>query len=169
MAEIVLQYTSPTAGDIFLYDDDTVTLTDGTPQPQAVVKHEDGIPSIDLFNNGIWLVNDYPVFIEIEVTREPGWQGNLGYRVILLNLDPNDTPGNYALAIYAEPDGRNYQYTTGAFQFFEDLQQWGAVCPPGFEPGQEDIYMGILEGSAPYGCFTLHADKDSGVFYAGGK
>ncbi len=93
----------------------------------------------------------------ITVTREPGWQGNLGYKVELNSSDPAFVPGNMALATYTNPDCEDYILTTGAFVETEGV--WGAVCPAGHEPGDVDINFGILYGAAPMSCWTMEQGR----------
>ncbi len=89
----------------------------------------------------------------VTVTRVEGWQGALGFKVELGSADPAFVPSNLALAVYTNPDCMDYIYTTGAF--VETGGVWGAVCPPGQEPGDVDINFGILYGSAPMSCWTM--------------
>jgi len=89
----------------------------------------------------------------VTVTRVEGWQGNLGFKVELGSADPAFTPSSLALAVYTNPDCADYLYTTGAFVETEGV--WGAVCPPGQEPGDVDINFGILYGAAPMSCWTM--------------
>ncbi len=91
------------------------------------------------------------------VTRQEGWQGNLGYIFRLAGYDGGFVPGNLAMAVYSGAECTGYLYTTGAFQ--QDAIGWFAECPAGQEPGDEDIHFGMLDGSLPISCFTL----DQGV------
>ncbi len=94
-----------------------------------------------------------------EVTREPGWQGTLGYRFVLGGYDDGFVPGNLAMAVYSNPECDGYLYTTGAFVWDDVEQEWYAVCPAGQEPGDAAINFGMLNGATPISCFTL----DQGV------
>jgi len=161
----LLQHTGPTIGDNIVNDDNSVT-TDGVANPSAVVTTSDGLIRVDCNGNGIIDANPVPALGSIRVTREPGWQGNLGYRVVLEDWDEGATPNAIALAIYTNPDGQNYSYTTGAMLW--DGTEWYATCPPGFEPGQNDIHMGFLYGALRISAFTMFADWDEQVFFGGG-
>ena len=172
MAEIVLQHTNyngSTIGNVFVWDDDTVTDADtGLPRPDAVVTHnDDGSISVDVSGNGMQDIDPYPELGRVRITREPGWQGVLGWRAELLEWDDQlIDPGVYALAVYAEPDGVNYQFTTGGFVW--NGTYWSATCPPGFEPGQNDVYFGMLYASISYSTFTLRDYIDQEEFTTGG-
>ncbi len=102
-----------------------------------------------------------PVYSSLtaEVTREPGWQGTLGYRFVLGGYDDGFVPGNLAMAVYSNPECDGYLYTTGAFVWDDVEQEWYAVCPAGQEPGDAAINFGMLNGATPISCFTL----DQGV------
>ena len=89
----------------------------------------------------------------VTVTREPGWNAALGFKVELNSTDEDFTPGQMALAVYTNADCQDYEYTTGAFVLTGEI--WGAVCPAGFEPGDTDIHFGILYGAAPMTCWTM--------------
>ena len=162
-----LQHTSPTLGDCIVADDDSVTV-DGVPSPSSVVTTYNGITRVDVNGNGIIDANPVPELGSIRVTREAGWQGALGYRVVLEDWDAGVTPNAIALSIYANPDGQNYQYTTGAMQWDATNEEWYAVCPPGFEPGQNDIHMGFLYGAQNIASFTMKAQWDEQTFSGGG-
>jgi hypothetical protein len=167
-----LQHTTPTLGDCIVHDDDSVTI-DGVPSPESVVSvanDAEGNPQIrlDVGGTGIIDANSIPFLGDVKVTREPGWQGNLGYRVVLLDWDENATPNAIALAVYNEPDGNNYWYTTGAMLWDSVAEEWYVTCPAGFEPGQNDIHMGFLYGSSPFSAFTMHSQWDEQTFAGGG-
>jgi len=170
---IVLQHTSPTLGDIFVHNDDSVTnVADGSPNTTAAVSHyeENGIDIIrvDLNDNGMLDVNPVPQLMDVRIVREEGWQSNLGYRCILEDFKDGMDTGVLALAVYDQPGGIDYQYTTGAFVWMADYERYGAVCPPGFEPGQEDIHFGMLYGATPYSTFTMHSQWNEQTFSCGG-
>jgi len=171
---IIMQYTKESSGiDIFVYDDDSVTEIDGTPLPDAIVKHNaDGTISVDLDGNGIDDIQPWPVLATIRIRREEGWQGNLGWRAHILEWDDSIDPSVYALAVYSGPEGQGYLYTTGyttgAFVFDDDEGLWGAVAPPGQEPGQADVHFGMLYASINYSNFTLFANFDEQEFQTGG-
>jgi hypothetical protein len=123
---------------------------------------------LDVTGNGIIDANDIPDLGTILVTREPGWQGNLGYRVVLEDWAEGETPNAIALAIYNQPNGIDYSYTTGGMIWDAVEEEWYATCPPGFEPGQNDIYMGFLFGALNIAAFTMHAEWDEQTFTGGG-
>ena len=104
--------------------------------------------------------------LTVTITREPGWQGNLGFRVVLGAADPNYTPTNLALAVYSGANCTGYLYTTGAFQYDSENDQYFAVCPPGQEPGDNTVHMGLLYGAAQLSCFTLEAGVQEKKIYA---
>lgn len=166
-SDALLKYDSPTLGNTVLHNDLSVT-TDGVPNNNAVVSFVNERYRIDVDGNGIINANPVPGLGNITVTREPGWQGNLGYRVVLNDWAEGTTPNAIALAIYNSPDGNDYSYTTGAMQWDAEAEHWYAVCPAGFEPGQNDIYMGFLYGSLNISAFTMQAQWDEQTFSGGG-
>lgn len=95
--------------------------------------------------------------ITAHITREPGWNNALGYKIELILSDDTYSPNNIALAIYNSPDCESYKFTTGAFQYDSERNIYFSVCPAGFEPGDADVHMGLLYGSAPLSCWTLPA------------
>ena len=100
------------------------------------------------------------------VAREEGWQGNLGFRIVLKAADESYTPTNLALSVYLQPECNDYLYTTGAFQYDAENDEYYAVCPPGQEPGDSVVYMGLLYGSAPLACWTLKTGEMQKKIYA---
>jgi len=64
------------------------------------------------------------------------------------------------------PDGVNYQFTTGGFVW--NGTYWSATCPPGFEPGQNDVHFGMLYASISYSTFTLRDYIDQEELTTGG-
>lgn len=163
-----LQHTSPTLGDCIVHDDDSVTV-DGVLEPNAVVTYlSDGTIRLDVDGNGIINANDFPGLGSIKVTREPGWQGNLGYRVVLEDWAEDITPNAIGMAIYNQPDGNDYSYTTGAMLWDATAEEWYCTCPAGFEPGMEDIYMGFLYGSLNIAAFTMQSQWMEQTFSGGG-
>ena len=100
------------------------------------------------------------------VAREEGWQGNLGFRIVLKAADESYTPTNLALSVYLQPECNDYLYTTGAFQYDAENDEYYAVCPPGQEPGDSIVYMGLLYGSAPLACWTLKTGEMQKKIYA---
>jgi hypothetical protein len=182
MANIIMQHTKmngPTIEDNFIWDDDTVTdARTGDPKPNAVVTHnDDGSISVDISGNGMQDVQPYPDLGRVQITRQVGWQGNLGWKADLLGWDEETIdPGVYALAVYHNPDGENYYFTTGAFVWDAnaihpetgEAGMWGAVCPAGFEPGQVDVHFGMLYASINFSTFTLRDYIDEEAFITGG-
>ena len=182
MANIIMQYTKmngPTIQDNFIWDDDTVTdARTGVPRPDAVVTHnDDGSISVDISGNGMQDVQPYPDLGRVQITRQVGWQGNLGWKADLLGWDDSQIdPGVYALAVYHNPDGETYYFTTGAFVWDAtaihpetgEAGMWGAVCPAGFEPGQVDVHFGMLYASINFSTFTLRDYIDQEDFTTGG-
>lgn len=163
-----LQHTSPTLGDCIVAEDDSVTL-DGIDSPASIVTTVDGVTRVDVNGNGIIDANPYPILGFIKVTREEGWQGALGYRAVLLDWDETATPNAIALAVYNNPDGENYYYTTGAMLWDSVKEEWYTICPAGFEPGQADIHMGFLYGSTKISAFTMHSQWNEHTFSGGGN
>lgn len=168
MSNIILQQTSRDY-DILLYDDDTVTV-DGAPAPSAVVTEVDGIKRVSLEGDTIIqvnaAVNEETTLCNVRIVREEGWQGSLGWRAELLDWNPTQTPNAMALAIYSNTNAQGYLFTPGAFVLTDGV--WGCVCPPGHEPGQENIHFSMLIGSIPYSAFTLQYDSDDQTFLTGG-
>ena len=164
---MLMQHTSLLIGDNIVNDDLSVT-TDGVPNPNAIVTVVDGVVRLDITGNGIIDANDIPTLGAIRVTREPGWQGNLGYRVVLEDWAEGSTPNAIALAIYNAPNGEGYQYTTGGMIWDGVKEEWFATCPPGFEPGQNNIYMGFLFGAKKISSFIMHSQWDEQTFSGGG-
>lgn len=111
-------------------------------------------------------VPPYPYMLTLEVTRETGWQGALGWKVLLRDWEQDVAPDNTAMAVYAKPDCDVYRFTTGAFVQMEGT--YGAVCPPGQEPGDEDIYFVVLYGAAQLACFTMPQGRHRVVFQVNG-
>ena len=167
MANVIMQHTGPDIGDNWVYDDGTV-ITDGVPNPNAVITTYQGIKRVDFTGNGIIDANQVPNLGSIKVTRVPGWQGNLGYRVVLQDWAAGATPNAIALAIYSQPNGEGYQYTTGAMLWDATNEEWYCTCPSGFEPGQNDIHMGFLYGAKRISAFTMLAEHNEWLFSGGG-
>lgn len=168
MASVILQHTDVAGvGDVLLYDDNSVTVN-GVAAGAAVVTEYQGLKRIALDGDSNLHVNPQPEFGRIRITRQPGWQDNIGYRVELLDFAEDKSPGVFALAEYNNPGGRSYKFTTGGFLLDGETGIWGSVCPPGFEQGSIDIYFGILYASILYSSFTLFAQYDESIFYCGG-
>jgi len=164
----LMRFTSPTLGDSVVNEDLTV-ITDGVLNQNAVVTFEDGTLRLDVSGNGIIDTNDIPGLGDVRVTRQPGWQGSLGYRVVLLDWAEDTTPDAIAMAIYNLPDGESYSFTTGGMIWDNELKEWYTVCPPGFEPSEgEDIYMGFLFGSLNIAAFTMKSYWEEHIFSGGG-
>lgn len=166
----VMQYTKKTSGiDVLVKDDDTVTELNGTLLPNAVVTHNpDNTISVDLNGNGIEDIQPYPALAEVRITREPGWQGVLGWKMEILNWDASIDPSVYALSVYSDPEGQGYLFTTGAMVLDPVTGLWGTTCPAGFEPGQNNINFGMLYASLNYSNFTLYYNFDTMDFTTGG-
>jgi hypothetical protein len=162
-----LQHTSPTLGDTIMANNGQIR-TDGVINSNAVMSVVDGVIRLDINGNGIIDANPIPDLGQIKVTREEGWQGNLGYRVVLEDWAEDVTPNAIALAIYQNPDGQDYHYTTGGMLWDDVKEEWYTVCPPGFEPGQNDIHMGFLYGATRVAAFTMIAEWDEQIFGGGG-
>ena len=99
--------------------------------------------------------------ITATITREPGWNNALGFRVVLAFSDDEFVPSNIAITVYQAPDCTDYHYTLGALQYDEVNNEYYGVCSPGFEPGDVDLYLALLYGSAPLTCFTVLAGTSS--------
>ena len=156
---IVLQKTFGGRKTVELFDDDTVTVN-GIVAPAAVVSTYNGEKRVSVNGDTILDINPYPVFERVKVTRQVGWQGNLGWRVELLDSVPEVSPGVNSLAVYSNPEADGYLFTTGAFILDAETGLWGAVCPAGHEPGQVDVNFSMLYASLPYSPFTLWAEYD---------
>jgi hypothetical protein len=102
--------------------------------------------------------------ILITITREPGWQGNIGWRAVITSGEEKFIPANLAIAEYSNPNCDGYLYTTGAFQ--QDGDTWFAQCPPGQEKGNVDVHLGLLYGAAQLSCFTFKAGNQEQLVYA---
>ena len=162
-----LQHTSPTLGDTIVNDDNSVT-TDGIANTSAIVDTVDGILRVDVNGNGIIDANPYPILGSIKVTREEGWQGALGYRVVLEDWAEGEVPNAIGMVIYHQPDGENFYYTTGAMLWDSIKEEWYVTCPAGFEPEHEDIHMGFIYGGKNISAFTMHSQWDEQTFSGGG-
>ena len=162
-----LQHTSPTLGDCIVADDNSVTV-DSIASPASVVTTAEGLTRVDVNGNGIIDANPYPLLGSIRVTREEGWAGALGYRVVLEDWAEGVTPNAIALAVYSNPDGQDYYYTTGAMLWDAVKEEWYVTCPAGFEPEHEDIHMGFLYGALRISAFTMHSQWDEQTFSGGG-
>lgn len=163
-----LQHTSPVTGNTFVLDDYSVK-TDNIPDVNAVVDVVDGIIRVDVNGNGSLDINPVPTLGTVRVTRVPGYLGNIGFHVVLEDWDASATPNAIALAVYSEPNAVGYLYTTGAMLWNSEEEEWGCICPPGFEPGDNvDIHFAILYGATPISTFTLQASQSSYSFATGG-
>lgn len=132
-------------------DDDELTITSHIQLLQGDIDHADS----GVYNPPLPPGVTPPPYksVTVTVTREPGWQGNLGFKVVLNSTDEDFSPAQMALAVYTNPDCADYLFTTGAFTLTDGI--WGAVCPAGHESGDENINFGILYGSAPMTCWTM--------------
>ena len=99
--------------------------------------------------------------ITAHITREPGWNSVLGYRLVLEISDPEYIPANLALAVYSSANCTGYLYTTGAFQFNSADNTYFSVCPPGQEKGNVAYHFGLLYGAAQLSCWTLAAGEQT--------
>jgi hypothetical protein len=160
-----LGFASPTLGFSQVNTDESV-VTDGAPNLDAIVSVLDGMTRLDVDGNGIINANPLPALADVLVTREEGWQGSTGWRVEL--VDWAETPNAIAIAVYTNPDGNNYSWTTGGFILQDDI--WTVHCSPGFEPPDgTDFYLGFLYGSLLYYSFTYrHSFGESQSFSGGG-
>jgi len=129
----------------------------------------EGQAEIDILNGECEQIdNDFPyntpqvAVITATVTREAGWNDNLGFRVVFEFSDPEYVPSNVALAVHSEADCGGTSYTTGALQF--DGTNYYTICPAGHEPGDVDIHFGLLYAAANMGCWTLPAGVTSQEF-----
>ncbi|GAG43548.1 unnamed protein product, partial [marine sediment metagenome] len=101
------------------------------------------------------------------VTREPGWQGSLGWKVELLDWAAGTTPNAIAIAVYTDPGGRNYSWTTGGFILEGEI--WTVHCSPGFEPAAgADFYLGFLYGATKISAFTYFDSFGQSQTFQGG-
>jgi len=155
--------------DIRLYKDGTVTIN-GEEDTGAAVSLFDEIQRISLDGDSRMQVNPLPKLCDIHMYRKPGWQGNIGYRIDVVNVAEGETPADMALSVHDDSPVRNknYLYTTGGFQLDAETGLWGADCPPGYEPGQDAIYCSLLYKSIKYAAWTLNAGVEDSWFIAGG-
>ncbi len=169
MAEIILRCTFGNRDDYLVYDDDTVTR-DGILEPNAIVTKVDGVTrvALDQGNPTLLHINAYPEIAKIRITREPGWNDVLGWRAELLDIKEGENPGVVSIAVYQQSEATGYLFTTGAFNLNLETGLWEAVCPAGFEPGQDDIHFSMLYASIPYSAFSLWVDRDTEEFPIGG-
>jgi hypothetical protein len=164
MAVAQLGFASPTLGFSQVNTDESV-VTDGAPNPGAVVSVLDGTTRLDVDGNGIINANPIPALADVLVTREPGWQGSTGWRVEL--IDWAEPPNAIAIAVYNNPDGNDYSWTTGGFILQNDI--WTVHCSPGFEPPDgTDFYLGFLYGSLLYYSFTYRDSFGESQGFSGG-
>ena len=159
-----LGFASPTLGFSQVNTDGSV-ITDGVLNLNAVVSEAEGLTRLDVDNNGIIDANPIPILADVLVTREPGWQGSTGWRVEL--LDWAEPPNAIAIAVYLNPDGNNFSWTTGGFILENDV--WTVHCSPGFEPPDgTDFYLGFLFGATNYYSFTFYHSFGESQYFSGG-
>lgn len=136
----------------------------------------EGQAEIDILNGEcVQVEQDFPhntpqvSAITAKVIREPGWNNNLGFRVIFTLSDPSYIPANIALAVYSGAECSGYLYTTGALSLDQETGLYYTVCPPGFEPGDTDIHFGLLYAAINLSCWTLSAGTSEQVFEVYGE
>jgi len=99
------------------------------------------------------------------ITREPGWNDVLGFRFVIAKIDDNTwSPGILSMGVYSNPECDGYLYTTGAFSWDAEKEEWYAQCPAGQEPGDADVHFGLLESGQSVMCFTLKQGIQKQVF-----
>jgi len=167
---VILQKTFADRNDILVHDNGDVYV-DGVLTPGAVVSDYEGETrvAIDQYSPTLLQVNDVPFIARIHIKREPGWQGNIGWKALLLDYAQGALPANIALAVYSNPEANGYLFTTGKFQWFEEDQLYGAICPPGHEPGAGvTVNFSMLSGSAKYSVFSLWDNLEEITVETGG-
>jgi hypothetical protein len=97
------------------------------------------------------------------ITREPGWNSVLGWRIVLDISDPEYIPANIAISVYSSENCTGYLYTPGALQLDAETGKYFAVCPPGQEHGDVDYHFGLLYGAAQLSCWTLTVGEQEKV------
>ena len=166
---IINRTTFGTRDDVILYDDDSVDVN-GVPYPDAIVTEYEGQKRVALnpAEPTQIQVNALPEFAQIRITRVSGWNDVLGWKAELINLEEGLVPNAMAIAVYNEPEGNGYLFTTGAFVKNEETGYWESICPPGHENGHETINFSLLYGSLKYSTFSLFDNFDEMEFSAGG-
>ncbi len=169
MASIVLQKTFGSRQDIKVFDDDVV-MVDDVLAPDAIVTHYEGEVRVALnpVEPTLLEVGDVPYIARIHIKREEGWQEHLGWKALLLDYVEGALPDNIALAVYTNPEADGYLFTTGKFQWFEEDQMYGCVCPPGYEPEHDTVNFSMLLGSNKYSVFSLWDNLDEITVDTGG-
>lgn len=104
--------------------------------------------------------------ITVLVTRQTGWNDALGWKAVISSASENFAPANLAISVHTGADCTGYKYTTGAFQYDSENDEYFAICPPGQEPGDADEFMGLLYGGAQLACWTLEAGVSEKSIYA---
>jgi hypothetical protein len=168
-----MQYTNKpdVLGDTIVNDDLTV-ITDGVPNPSAVATFKNGQYRLDVAGNGLINANQEPVLGDLNMIREPGFSGSVGWRAELQDWAEGETPNAIALGVYSAPNATGYLWTTGGY--IDENGVWTVHCSPGFEPALgTDFYLAWLWGSLPVSPFTYFNNfgdtvGDSQVFYGGG-
>ena len=95
------------------------------------------------------------------ITREPGWNNVLGWRIVLDISDPAYIPANIAISVYSSANCVGYLYTPGALQLNSTTGKYFAVCPPGQEKGDVAYHFGLLYGAAQLSCWTVAAGEQT--------
>jgi hypothetical protein len=169
MADVIQRKTNGPRDDILVYADDTVTVN-GSPAPDAIVTHHEGIVrvALDTAEPKMLFVNPVPPISRIRITRIPGWNDVMGWKAELMDSVPEVSPGVISLAVYQHPEADGYLYTTGAFVLDEETGLWGCVCPAGHEEGVVDYNFSMLYASVKYSPFTLFSNFDEMEFTVGG-
>lgn len=164
----LLQHTGPLIGDSIVNDDGTVT-TDGVPNSVAAVSTYAGTIRLDVNGNGLIDASALPILGAVRVTRVPGQGAVLGYRAVLEDWEEEATPSEIELAVYSSPNGESFSYSTGKFLWDIENEEWYTTCPLGSEPGQVDIYMGLIHKTWRVSPFTMYSHWDEQSFPGGGK
>jgi len=99
--------------------------------------------------------------ISATITREPGWNNVLGWRIALDISDPAYIPANIAISVYSSANCVGYLYTPGALQLNSTTGKYFAVCPPGQEKGDVAYHFGLLYGAAQLSCWTVAAGEQT--------
>ncbi len=98
--------------------------------------------------------------IIVTITREPGWNDVLGWKMIFDISDPEYIPANISISAHPESECTGYLYTPGALQYDSEIEKYWTICPAGQEQGDVDYHFGLLYAAAQLSCWTFEAGDE---------